>query len=145
MTVYWDSSCLVKLYCQERDSDVYLNFLNKQEGLIVTSSLAFSELAFAFQQKEIRGELKKGGAKILISHLHDDLKEGILTLLPLGSDVIEESIRIGALCYQQTDPFFLRTLDSLHLATAVVFKQKAIMTADTRMKEGAKRIGLKLL
>ena len=58
MADYWDTSCLLKLYCSEEDSPHYLKLLADADTSPVTSKLTVTELYFALQQKARRGEIQ---------------------------------------------------------------------------------------
>lgn len=48
MLAYWDTCCLLKLYCRESDSPRFQELLIKAGDPPATSSLTRSELFFAF-------------------------------------------------------------------------------------------------
>ncbi len=143
MPVYWDTCCLLKLYCRESDSGRFQEYLIEAEEPPATSSLTKSELFFAFQQKEMRGELADSiGADVCFRDLEQDLEIGRIQLVPFGEDVEAEARRIATLCYQDASPIALRTLDGLHLATASLIRARKIVSTDARMNAAAQRIGL---
>lgn len=143
MRVYWDTCCLLKLYCRESDSSHFQEFLAKADDPPVTSSFTRSELFFAFQQKQMRGELGESiGADNCYRDLENDLEAGRIHLIPFGEDVEAEARRIAKLCYQNDPPIALRTLDGLHLATASLIHAQKIVSTDLRMNAAAKLIGL---
>ncbi len=144
MNVYWDTACLVKIYTQESDSESYLNRLQKSKTPLYSSIIASAEIAFAFQQKEFRGELKKGASGALYQEFLRDVTEGRVFLLPLGEDVVEEASRLARLYYQSTTPILLRTLDGLHLASAHLAGCRELLTTDLRMQQAAALLGLRL-
>lgn len=91
----------------------------------------------------MRGEL--GGsieADTCYRDLQLDLEAGRIHLIPFGEDVEAEARRIATLCYQNTVPIDLRTLDGLHLATASLMRARKIVSTDARMNAAAKLIGL---
>lgn len=143
MPVYWDTCCLLKLYCRESDSPRFQELLVKADDPPATSSLTRSELFFAFQQKQMRGELGGSiGAESCYRDLELDLEAGRIHLIPFGEDVEAEARRIATLCYQNDPPIALRTLDGLHLATASLVRAQKIVSTDARMNDAAKLIGL---
>jgi predicted nucleic acid-binding protein len=51
--------------------------------------------------------------------------------------VVAQASLIAAAYYQNHQPVPLRTLDALHLATAMLLKCRRIVTADERMRAAA--------
>jgi predicted nucleic acid-binding protein len=144
MQVYWDTACLVKIYSQEVDSDLYLNRLQNTRLPLYSSILTSAEMSFALQQKENRRELKPGAAQTLHHDFLSDVNAGRVLLLPLGEDVVLEAARLARLAYQRAKPILLRTLDGLHLATARVAGCRELLTTDGRMQQAAALAGLRL-
>jgi len=48
------------------------------------------------------------------------------------------------LCYQQTPPVLLRTLDALHLASARAAGESEVVVADKRLRDAARLLGFSL-
>jgi len=142
MDAYWDTSCVLKLYCLEADSAEYVRRIEIAAEPLVSSVLLSSELAFAFHQKELRGEISVGSADLLCKKFAGDVLAGRFTLIPFGGDVQREARRIAGLCYRGPTPIPLRTLDGLHLASARLAGCKAIFTTDSRMRSAAALVGL---
>jgi predicted nucleic acid-binding protein len=138
---YWDTSCVLKLYCFEEDSAKSLQLVEESSEPLLSSALLVSELAFAFPQKELRGEIKRGSAAILYETFLDDVAKGRFTLIPLGEDVQIEARAIADLAYGHKPPISLRTLDGLHLASARLAGCREIHTTDARIRAAAAILG----
>lgn len=142
MPDYWDTSCLLKLYCHETDSATFRKKIATSKEPPVTSTLARTELYFAFQQKASRGETGNRRAETLFDYLEEDIKKGRIRLFPIGSDVLKRAEQIASECYGAAEPVFLRTLDGIHLATAQLTRSSAIISTDDRMNAGAALLGM---
>lgn len=142
MADYWDTSCLLKLYCQETDSAIFHAKIASSFEPPVSSTLARTELCYAFQQKAVRGETGGQPAEMLFEFLEKDIRMGRIRLFPVGSDVLERAEQIATRCYGASEPIFLRTLDGIHLATAQLTKSRTIISTDDRMNSAAKRLGM---
>jgi len=142
--IYWDTSCVLKLYAAESDSGLWQKLLLERGGVLVSSALLEAELGLALEHKEVRGELRKGGAAALREHVQRDVQAGRLRLIPVGADVLAEAVRIGVACLRARPPVLLRTLDGIHLATARLVRCAAVATADERMRSAARHLGLTL-
>ncbi len=102
-------------------------------------------MRFALEQKEIRGDIMSGAARVLLQQLDYDISKGRFQLIPMGEDVLIAACDIASKCYHAKPAVFIRTIDGIHLATAQLLKCRQIATADVRMKSAAEFLGLKLL
>jgi predicted nucleic acid-binding protein len=142
MADYWDTSCVIKLYCRESDSDTFLDKIAAAGEPVKSSSLVEAELFFAFQQKWLRQETSGVTPESLFERFLSDVQLGRIQLFPLGADVIEESRTVAHLCFTAMPVRPLRTLDGLHLATARLLACNRVITTDDRMKAAATLLGL---
>lgn len=145
MSVYWDTSCILKLYCRESDSGSYLNQVEQSAAPLVTSSLTSVELYFALLQKETRAETGGKAAHDLFRDFDNDLAQGLVVQIPVGEALSKKAREIADKCYAWTPPVHLRSLDGLHLATALHAGCRTVATTDLRMKTAAPLLGLSLL
>lgn len=143
MPDYWDTSCLLKLYCKEADSKTFRERIAASTEPPVSSALAKTELCYAFQQKALRGETGHHSAEALIEFLEEDIELSRIRLFPVGSDVLEAAEAIASICYASDNPVFLRTLDGIHLATAQLTKSQTIISTDDRMNAAAQLLGIR--
>jgi predicted nucleic acid-binding protein len=144
MDVYWDTACVLKLYCPETDSETYLDLMAAATGLPRISTLLSTELFFALRHKEARGECP-GTASRLHAQFEKDLKLGRFAVYPLEEDTHREARRLARLCFQAKPVLPLRTLDGLHLATALLSRSDAIVTTDERLRAAARHFRLAVL
>lgn len=142
MAYYWDTSCVVKLYCRESDSDFYLDLIETAAEPVRSSTLLEAELFFAFHQKWMRGETGPESPEELFGRFLEDVARVRILLYPFGRDVIEESRKVAGICYASEPTVSLRTLDGLHLATARLANCDRVLTTDSRMRTGASLLGL---
>jgi predicted nucleic acid-binding protein len=120
---YVDSSALVKLAIAEPESAALRRYLARRAPL-VSSTLARTEVLRALLLEGDPG-LARGRAvlsRIDLVRMNDRILKGAGTLLPTG----------------------LRSLDAIHLATALALGQDLvrIVTYDERMLDGARELGL---
>lgn len=141
MAAYWDTSCVLKLYCREPDSDYFLHALATEAEPVRSSILLEAEIHSAFQQKFVRGETGGQNADDLFDKFKGDVQAGLIRLYPLGSDVIQESTRLVKQCHAASPRIPIRTLDALHLATARLSGCERLVTTDHRMQAAASLFG----
>jgi uncharacterized protein len=120
MIVYADSSALMKRVIDEVESEPLIETLDRHLAAgyaIVASSLAWIEVS--------RGLLRLSE----ITHIDlDDVMNVALSGVaerPITDEVVSVARRIG--------PVALRSLDALHLATAVLIEADVVLTYDERM------------
>lgn len=141
--IYWDTSCLLKLYVHESDSPVYLDLLEQQATPIITSVLAEVEFVFALSRKEADGCVKKGATMNLTQAMRNHASQGKIRLVPISATVRDLAATLAHRCLLAKNPLLpLRTLDGIHLATALSLKATRLLTADTRLRDAARHCGL---
>jgi len=141
---YWDTSTLVKLYTKEADSAAFEAYALNDNSQTVTSRITLYEARATFRRKEAEGALVPGAAQKLYEELILNIAAGEIRLVELSADVEREYGRVLDLCYQPTPPILLRTLDALHLSSARVAGETALVATDKRMREAAKSLGFSL-
>lgn len=142
--IYWDTSSILKLYAEEHDSIHWQAIALAQRPPLCTSSLARVEMAFALRQKERRDELAVGAATALQGIFESDTAAGRFLPVPTGRDVLDVCLELSANEAFLGKRMHLRTLDALHLATALVMGCRSVATADLRLAEAALVAGLKI-
>jgi len=143
--IYWDTSCVAKLYTQESDTALWERHALDEEDGLVASALMRTEIAFAMEQKEARGDIFPGAARALLRNLDRDIKVGRFLIIPVGMDVLDGGCDVARECYHADPSVFVRTLDGIHLATARLLKCRQLATADARMRDAAGLLGFDLL
>lgn len=126
MIVYVDSSALVKRVIAEPESDAVERLITEHadvDDALVSSSLAWIEV-----ERTLRAVLDHHDPG-------DDIGEAVRIALSgiaerqIGSDVVSLARRI--------QPTVLRSLDAIHLATAVLLDADAMVTYDDRLAAAA--------
>ena len=143
--IYWDTSCVLKLYAEEEDSATYLDLASASEGPLISSEVLLVEVYYALQQKELRNEIKRGATEPILRKFRDDVVRARLSLLPFGADVAARAVDAARSCYGSNPPIMLRSLDGAHLATALVAGIRDIATTDERMRSAAVLLGLRVV
>ena len=122
--LYLDSSAFVKLVVEEKETAAVRTFLAERDGRRVASALLRTESLRA------------------VRHLGPDalaaIREGLRRVDLIG---IDDRILDAA---GTLEPLVLRTLDAIHLATAMAVGDdlEAIVTYDDRMVDAARLLGL---
>jgi predicted nucleic acid-binding protein len=140
---YWDTSCVLALYAPEEISSQTVALASVEKGQFHSSSILEFEMTFAIHAKEARGEIPRGSSARVLSQFQTDLQRGRFLLVPLGIDIKACAKDIASRTLQEEPPVFLRTLDGIHIATALELGSSELITADKKMADAAKILGLK--
>lgn len=138
MIVYADTSFLVSLYITDQHSAVSRQRVLTAQGLWLTP-LHRAEWAHAIAQHIFRGELASTEATELQRQLAQDESEGVWIAVSILEDTFEACADLGR---RYGPKLGIRTLDSLHVATALELKAKRFWTFDDRQRKLAKVVGL---
>src|SRR5580692_2794952 len=126
---YWDTSALAKLYVAESDSPQFSTYWS-QTGVITTSALARWELFCVLARKETDGLIPPGAAEIIFNEFLTDVEAGAVVLIPMN-EAEEDHFRNLVLCLcRSKPPLFTRTLDGIHIATAVLHGALEFISTD---------------
>lgn len=130
MSVYFDSSAMVKRYLAEPGRDVVDSALAATTQP-VTSDLTIVEVRRALGR--VASPVERVGAKVVFEH---DLQTFIV--VRLDAEVIERAAAIAEVTA-------LRSLDAIHVAAAVTVGCSALVSFDQRQRGVAAGFGLELV
>ncbi|MGH9045239.1 MAG: type II toxin-antitoxin system VapC family toxin [Acidimicrobiales bacterium] len=132
MRVYFDSSALIKRSVQEPESEAVEAAFDRyvaDDAVIISSSLAWIEVSRALRTR-------LDGSSYGEEEIHDAIEgalAGVAERLVTG-DVIGLARRVA--------PLLLRTLDAIHLATAIVLDVDEVVACDDRLIGACRSNGL---
>ena len=98
-------------------------------------------MTFALHAKEAKGEIPPDSAIRVLAKFQSDLRKGRFLLAPLGQDIKIRASESARTALRNDPPLFLRTLDGIHIATALQLQSSELMTADKRMANAARALG----
>ena len=133
----------MKLSVAEADSDQFQHFAG-QATRIFTAAIARFEPRTVFRRREAEAALPVGEAAALSAELDLDIAEGRFVVQAIDASVESEFARVLEACFSQTPPIFIRTNDALHIASALAGGETEFITADSRQREAAELMGLKV-
>jgi predicted nucleic acid-binding protein len=139
LSAYADTSFLVSLYVLDGNSA-------RAAARIKSASLPISltlfnevEITNAFYLRLFRKEVDPGQIRAAQSIFQEDIENGIFEVRPLSSGVFD---RAKQLAEKHTQRLGTRTLDVLHVASALVLKADTFLTFDVNQGKLAKAEGL---
>lgn len=136
MIYYFDTSALVKIYHQEAGSQTVRAIYGSAKEQIVISNLAIPETFSTFHRKRRESLISKKDALAISRKFFADSTTQF-TVTPLNQSHILLSLNL-------IDRQALRTLDALHLASALLLRPLKItfVCADNELVDAAMREGL---
>ena len=118
---FLDSSALVKRYHQESGTPIVESLFAGQGNRLFISRLALVEVHSSFARLVREGVLTAADFRKLIARLDDDIAAGLLKVAALSSRrLADASSLLGTHGLTNT----VRTLDAIHLATALVLQTR---------------------
>jgi predicted nucleic acid-binding protein len=136
---YFDSSVLVKRYVREEGSAVTRRLLQRYR--VLSSAVAPIEILSALSRRRAAGELTARDFLAIRSRMLRD--RAYWELVEMGAIVLSQAEDL----VQKTG---LRTLDALHVASALTFQTASgltipFITADVRQRDAAQTLALNLV
>ena len=132
MRVYFDSSALIKRSVQEAESDAVEAAFDRyvaEDAVIISSSLAWVEVSRA-----LRTRLDSG------LYGEDEILEAVEGALAGVAERLITGEVIGLA--RRVAPPLLRTLDAIHLATAIMLDVDEVVVYDDRLIDACRSNGL---
>ncbi len=123
--IYLDSSAALKAVVRETESAALVRWLAREDDHLVASWLVHAEMHCAIARRP--DEIDRTAV--------DDLMAGLVLVDLTRGDLLAAPSLGGG----------LRTLDALHLATAVRVQAHAMVTYDGRLAEAARGAGLEII
>jgi predicted nucleic acid-binding protein len=104
-----------------------------------SSELALAEVRSAIFIKERSGQVSVNQRKSALARFEVMHAEETVRLHPLNAAVIRHASGLLECCHPEVA---LRSLDAIHLATAIMHPRGAICTTDGKLRAAAKRMGV---
>ena len=137
MKAYIDTSLLVKRYTPELGSRELDEFLCQTQPALFVSELSRVELASALARKNRDGLLDAQKLQAVHEQANADFLSGTIEVVRLESHVVQRAYELMRSLAQP-----VATLDSLHLATALLDNAALFMTNDRQLARAAVESGL---
>lgn len=132
MRVYADSSALIKRSVAEAESDALAAALDQyvaEDSVIVSSSLAWVEVSRALRTRLDRGSSDEDDVNDAVEGALSGVAERLIT-----SEVVGLARRVA--------PPALRTLDAIHLATAILLDADVVVAYGARLVDACRHHGI---
>jgi predicted nucleic acid-binding protein len=141
LIAYADTGFLVSLYGQDEHS-VVATALVRSKPVFILTALGEAEFANALQLRVFRKEWTLREARSVYEVFLHHQADGVFRSEPLTSEVWEKAL---VLARRYSAKFGTRTLDLIHVASAVTLRPDAFYTFDRRQSKLAKAQRLRVL
>jgi predicted nucleic acid-binding protein len=139
LTIYADTSFFVSLYLTDRHTAEVERRLRSRPSLWMTP-LHVAEWTHAIEQHVFRQAISRGEADRLLQRFQEHRAQKLWREAPLPDRVFEVC---AELAHRHAAQLGVRTLDTLHVASALELKAKHFWTFDARQTKLALAAGLK--
>jgi predicted nucleic acid-binding protein len=139
VSVYLETSCLLKLLLGEPGGD-HVAALLQGESRIIVSGLTQLEARNVLQGMRAGGQLTERQHRRAVSALEALLKSGPFHVVPLPGDALDEALRQVA-----KESAYCRTLDRLHLGAMAALHLRRLVTNDAQQTMAARALGFEVL
>jgi predicted nucleic acid-binding protein len=143
--IYWDTSALLKLYIPENDSAYFIGLIAKTVEPVWTSAIAAVEFHAAMVRKERAGDVRRADGTRALNRFQKDCAAGRITRIPCGDETTLKAQELVGLARVNRRVVMIRSLDAIHVASALSVLADGIVTTDIRMREVAAMAGLKII
>jgi predicted nucleic acid-binding protein len=136
---YFDSSVLAKTYVKESGSDRSRQLVRSRS--VMTSSIAGVEVSSAFRRKLASGSIDEKFHTAIMKRFAQNRRK---------FRFVEMTSTVLARAEQYVTDFDVRALDAIHLASAMVVRDRfarnlPFITADSRQRDVAEQLGLEVI
>lgn len=142
MIAFADSSFLFSVYVQDANSSLAATRLTHVKLPLLLTDLIELEITNGVALRLFRKELQPAQAKEVLELLRRDEDSGTLRILPLPSSAYQRARQIAT---NHTPALGTRTLDVLHVASALVLNVDTFCTFDQKQGRLASRLGMRIL
>jgi uncharacterized protein len=134
MLTFFDSSAFAKRFIEETGSDEIEKICFDSESIAV-SSICFPEIISALNRRLRESSISKKDYILIKERLIEEFEH--IEIINVVPEVIAKSIIL-------LEKNSLRTLDAIHMASALILKPDLFVSADKRQILAAKKVGLKV-
>lgn len=145
--MYWDTSALLKAYIPEIDSEYFTGLIATGNQFVCSSIITTVEFRSALNRKAQAGELRSADAKKAMERFMRDCTEGRITQIPCDAALTVSAGEVVDLAATRpkSRSIMIRSVDAIHIASALSVRAASLVTTDQRMREVAATLSLKLL
>ena len=140
--VYADTSVIIKLYIKEKLSSDVSDWIRKNNEAIPLTRFHDLEFTNAIHSKRFRSEITEKETQYILQKLDEHEKRGVYYRPSLEwTDIFESAVDLSN---KHTGQIGVRSLDILHIASALTVEADRFLTFDERQLKLATLAGLEI-
>ena len=140
---YADSGFIVSLYRpSEGLSRAARRAIKQSPGAVILSPLSLLEIRNALNLAIRRGEMGKTEREAILADIRRQIDTGFFRMAEASQSEIYA--KAGELSDKRTPAIGTRSLDLMHVATAMLCKARRFLSTDSRQREAAEAEGLEV-
>jgi predicted nucleic acid-binding protein len=139
LSAYADTSFLVSLYVLDANSVLAARRMKQATLPILLTPFGELELTNALSLRLFRRELRTSKIKAAHALIREDVSEGVLLLKPLPDGLFDSAMHMAR---RRTPQLGTRTLDIIHVASALKLQADTFYTFDRNQEKLARDEGL---
>jgi predicted nucleic acid-binding protein len=120
------------MYTLDANSAAAASRLKNVQLPLPINSLGEFELVNAISLRVFHKQITAGEAQIALNLMEDDIRKGVLQQKPVSTNVLEIARRLSL---KHTARLGTRSLDVLHVASALALKASTFLTFDFRQRK----------
>ena len=140
MIVYADTSFLFSLYVPDANSSAAAAIMRPIKPPLITTDFAEFEFINALNSRIFRKELRASEEEAVLLAFSKDLHAGMIRVVPISAATFAHARRMAR---TQTRALGTRSLDVLHVASAVALRAGSFCTFDKNQARLAEAVGLR--
>ena len=141
MIVYADTSFLFSLYVPDANSSAAAGMMRRIKPPLLTTDFAEFELTNALNWRIFRKELRASQEQAVLLAFSRDVHAGVVRIVPISAATFAHARRIAR---TQTRLLGNRSLDVLHVASALALRAHSFCTFDKNQARLAAALGLRI-
>jgi len=141
LNFYADTSFLVSLYGRDSNSPAAISLVKSRRPIFLLTPFGEAEFLNACELRVFLKDWTATAARAVRNDFLSDIPAGVFQTEELGREVWQTAVRLSR---RYTAKLGTRTLDILHVATALVHKPDAFCTFDRRQRKVAGAEGLRV-
>ena len=142
MIVYADTSFLFSLYAADANSSAAAAIIRRLKPPLLITDFGEFEFTNALNWRIFRKQLRASEEQALLVAVSKDVEAGIIRIAPLTAATFTRARQIAR---TQTRLLGTRSLDVLHVASALTLRATIFCTFDQKQASLASALGLQLL
>jgi len=132
LIVYADTSFLFSLYVPDVNASAALATMRRLNSRLISTDFGEFEFVNSLNLSVFRGQMQPTDEQRVLDLLANDVRTGLIQIAPITSAIFD---RARQLARAQTRALGTRSLDVLHVASALALKASTFLTFDVRQRK----------